>query len=520
MTNDEAQGLCGCLIVAAIAILAAIGWRAQNTSQFMVISIAVIGGVSLIIWALSCFGQKGLGVKLWGALVGYAGVVLIVVAGRFLLTGNYADSTAMFSKYLKVTVTTGLPAPDAETTGLAQPEPVSTPVPTPEPIPEIVPIPAEWNWLTAGEVEPARMTAALNEIWHGSDQEADAITRVLEAVQQNAAGDGGYAAGLLTAVAWERAAEPEKAYNAYQAVINLATETPYAASAAFRQRFLPLSPPDESLSYAERVSNWSQRRSRPDPSNVTKIYELVLREPEKEGWFLTDSRWAWSTTHTVIQEPLTELRSTDLSFIFFQYLRARSPFPKEYAYLFVFLVLAVGIKGLALPLYVRSTRLTVKTRQLQPQVNQIRRLYDFNASLGEAKVQELYASQKINPADGCAIAAVDLIFFLWAIYAIIAFAPQLKVDGASFFWISDVTRRDFFILVIWAVTAVVSYQVTMKAARGGRVDSSGLITFFIFYVIFLWFLNLPAALFIFASLLTIIGILFNGLLHGVWAMVE
>ena len=94
------------------------------------------------------------------------------------------------------------------------------------------------------------------------------------------------------------------------------------------------------------------------------------------------------------------------------------------------------------------------------------------------------------------------------------------MDGASFLWIPDVTQRDLFILIIWAVTAVVGYQVTMKAAQGGRVDSSGLIVFLIFYAIVLWFLNLPAALFIFASLLTIIGILFNGLLHGAWAMIE
>jgi membrane protein insertase Oxa1/YidC/SpoIIIJ len=519
MTDDE-QSMCGCLILVAIGILVLIGWRAENIWQFLVISGAVIFGVLLIIWGLFGLGQKGLLAKLWGILVGYAGVVLIIAAGRFLFTGDYVTSTTIISQYSGVTITAGMSVSEAESADLTSPEPVATPIPAPEPIPEAVAIPAEWGWLTAAEFSQARVTAALNEIWSGSEQEAAAITMLLEAVSQSTDGEGEYAAGLLTAVAWERAADLEKAYYAYQSVMNLAPETPYAASAAFRQRFLPLPPPDETLSFSERVSNWSQRRSRPDPNDKTKVYEFVLREPKSEGWFLTPGGWGWSTTHAIVQEPLLELRRTDLSFMFFQYVRDRSPFPTEYAYLFVFLVLAMGIKGLALPLYVRSTRLTVKGRRLQPQVSQIQRLYDFDKSLAERKVQELYASHKINPADGCAIAAVDLIFFLWAINAIIAFAPQLATDNASFFWIPDVTRRDLYILVIWAVTAVVSYQVTMKAAQGGRVDSSGLIMFFVFYVAFLWLLNLPAALFIFASLLTIIGILFNGLLHSIWAMIE
>lgn len=485
--SDEQWSLRGCLIFVVIASLVGLGLRSQNITQFLVMGGLTLLGVLGAIWGISSLSQAGWWNKLWGMWSSFWAVVLVITVGNFLIYGDYDRAL----KVANLIQATGTPAPPAETAAGAAVAPTM-----------ILPTPAAETAAGAAAapttIPNEQVAEALNTIWRAPAQDAIKTAEELDLVKAAASDEGKQAAGLLRAVALERAGQRGPAQAAYQEIVGTAAKSPYAVSAAIRLRI---------LENPERT-----------PDELDQVYTAIGQQPDAEGWFLLSDGWAHSTTHQTAWQALVDLRSNRLSFRFFQYLRSQSPFPIPYAYLFILLALTIGVKILALPLYVRTAKLNVQLRWLNPQIQMIRSIYRDDAAEMNQQLLALYQRYGVNFWGGCALGVVDMIFVIWGLVMLSNFSPQLALDGARFWWISDVTQRDFRILLAWVAVSTIQYlltrtdqqNMTAGQAFAGMVISSAVI------VGVAWYWQWPAYVFIFWLLLLISGLLINRILIAIW----
>ncbi len=180
------------------------------------------------------------------------------------------------------------------------------------------------------------------------------------------------------------------------------------------------------------------------------------------------------------------------------------------------LALSVGVKILALPLYVRAAKLQLQFRQLAPEVAYINAIYEYDPPTKQQKLAELYQERGLNVLWGCAVGLIDLIFVIWSLVALSDFAPQMALDGASFWWIPDVLQRDMGILIV-AVGLVLLQNMINSAYQPSSVGqiACGSLIFGAIFVGIAWGLQWPAAAIIFWVLLSLIGLLLNLILVGI-----
>lgn len=364
----------------------------------------------------------------------------------------------------------------------------------------------KYAWLNAPGMSRETVTSALNAVagWSQSDAANEAV--LLRAAKTAASTEGQRAALLLLGAALEKAGDLSGSRATYQELVNQARETPYAASASYRLR--ALEDPNRS------------------PGEQEKFYEKLYEEANaqkdaRQGWFLVSNQWSWTDSRRATSQALIDLRSTELSFRLFSWLRSKSTFPTRYAYLFVLLALSVGVKILALPLYVRAAKLQLQFRQLAPEVAYINAIYDYDPQIKQQKLAELYQERGLNVLWGCAVAVVDLIFVVWSLVALSDFAPQMALDGARFWWIPDVLQRDLGILIV-AVGLVLLQNVINSAYQPSSLGqiACGSLIFGAIFVGVAWHLQWPAAAIIFWVLLSSIGLLLNLVLVGILKILD
>lgn len=359
----------------------------------------------------------------------------------------------------------------------------------------------KYAWLNGTEASRETVTSSLNAIAGLSQSGAANEAALLRAVKTTASAEGQRAALLLLGAALEKAGDLSGARAAYQELVSQARETSYAASASYRLR--TLEDPNRS------------------PGEQEKFYEKLYEEGAaqkgaQQGWFLVSNQWSWTDSRRATSQALIDLRSTELSFRLFSWLRSKSTFPAPYAYLFVLLALSVGVKILALPLYVRAAKLQLQFRQLAPEVAYINAIYEYDPPTKQQKLAELYQERGLNVLWGCAVGLIDLIFVIWSLVALSDFAPQMALDGASFWWIPDVLQRDMGILIV-AVGLVLLQNMINSAYQPSSVGqiACGSLIFGAIFVGIAWGLQWPAAAIIFWVLLSLIGLLLNLILVGI-----
>jgi YidC/Oxa1 family membrane protein insertase len=327
------------------------------------------------------------------------------------------------------------------------------------------------------------------------------VAAALRAARKTASEEGKRAAGLLVAVALERARDLTGARATYKEIVEEAKGTPYATTATFRLRLI--------------------EHLQPTPEALENIYQTVAAEPAAEGWFLGSTQWTWTTTRRAAWHALVELRADHLSFRFFAFLRAQSLFPTPYAYLFVLLALGIGIKLLELPFYVKLAAGWRQLRRLRPQIQNIQSAYRDDPQTGWQRLAALYQEAGVNPRAGCAVFVVDLIFVIWALVALSKFSPQMALDGATFWWIADVLQRDFRILALWGMLSLIQGKINPvgQLGQGPQATCGALIGSVIFMGI-IWYLQWPAYVIIFWVLLSVLGMFMNLALVVLSAMME
>jgi hypothetical protein len=367
-------------------------------------------------------------------------------------------------------------------------------VPAPPPIPIDKKLaPGDWEWLSYAGIPAEQMTRALKQIRQLPGKEAKKTAGQLRAAWEKASKEGKHAACLLMAAALEQAGEKNLALITYRKIKKESKGLPYAKSAAFRLR----------LSDNPKLAK---------PKKLESLYKDIFKQGD--GWFFVPEK-TWITPHEAAQY-LLQLHNKELSFRFFNYLRSNSPFSQAYSYLFILLVLTIGIKVLELPLYAKVMKYSNKLHELWPDIQHIR--YTASGpSEAQKQTNQLLLSHGVSPASGSAIFIVDIIFWLWAFYTLESFSPQFTLDGAKFLWTPDIMQRSIGILIAWVVISMIYNSLSVQARAYG---SPGALAFSAFLVCTIfsvvgWFAKWQAYVFIFLMLLNTADIILNLVFHVV-----
>lgn len=211
-------------------------------------------------------------------------------------------------------------------------------------------------------------------------------------------------------------------------------------------------------------------------------------------------------------------RSDRISFRVFQYLRSRSPFPPPYAYLFVLLVMTAGVKLCALPLQVRAARNAIRMQAVAPLIQDIQRQHAGDQQAINLETLRVWQEHGIDLWAGCLVLPLDLIFVVWGLIALVGYSPQLVLDGSRFAWVADVTKFSFSIMLLWVTFTTVQTIVQISTQKTGQdlamfvwssIVSSGLIT------LAAWHWGWPAYIFIFWTLLALVGAVITSILKPI-----
>ncbi|MCD4786512.1 MAG: YidC/Oxa1 family membrane protein insertase [Candidatus Eremiobacteraeota bacterium] len=338
----------------------------------------------------------------------------------------------------------------------------------------------------------SEVTAGLNKIQGLSKEEAEEKAFALQKQEEKASWERKRIIRLLRAAALEKAGERDKAIATYKNIVKVAKDTPYAVTANFR------------LHVIENPDRTSKE--------MKAVYKIIAGETEAKGWFLLSGKWVWSTTHNAALQSLIDMQSSRLSFRFFQYLRSKSPFPKDYAYMFVLLVLTIGTRLIALPLYFNAAKASNKISHLQPELEMIQDMYGDDPGLAQQETMKLYDENGIKVWSGCLTTLIDLIFVVWAMISLGNYSPQMILDGSRFFWISDVTQFNLLIIVAWIFLSIIQTGLNPVRMSCAQITCSSLFFGAIIAGI-AWWWKWPAYVFIFWISMIVVGTLTMGILR-------
>lgn len=174
--------------------------------------------------------------------------------------------------------------------------------------------------------------------------------------------------------------------------------------------------------------------------------------------------------------------------------------------------LSLGIYFLLYPLSLKQMRSMKEMQVLQPQIEELRRLYKNNPQKLNKEIMELYRQHKVNPFSGCLPLLLQIPIF-YALYQALMRFVALK--GARFLWIKDLSEPDrLFVLpesfpineinilpIAMAIGMFVQQRISLTSAGGSSAKQQKLMSIlfplmfgFIFYpmpsaLVLYWFIN-------------------------------
>jgi len=347
------------------------------------------------------------------------------------------------------------------------------------------------RWLAAPTLSTDSVRQALDAIITMTPDGAAREAAALFAGQRGFSPEGRVAAGFLAGAALERANEAARAKQAYESVVGSGAGTEYAIASAERIRWLGLAPNDD-----------SQRE---------KYFAALAQGADRNGWFFVGNQWLRTSSRRAGLQGQVNLRASRLSFRVFDFLRSKSTLPPDYAYLFILIVAAIGVKIVALPLQVKSAIQAARFRRLRPQIEMIQRIHRGDPLEAQRQMQRLVGPDSIKY--GCALAVVDLVFVVWGLMTLRDYSPQLALDGARFFSVTDVTKPSTVVFWLWIGLSLLQAVVSARAQRMGFGHAlvAGLFSGCLFVAI-AWYWEWPAYVMIFWGLLTLMALALNLLL--------
>ena len=169
-------------------------------------------------------------------------------------------------------------------------------------------------------------------------------------------------------------------------------------------------------------------------------------------------------------------------------------------------ILSIFIYFILFPLSMKQMGSAKGMQQLQPKIEELRRVYKDNPQRVNKEVLELYRKNKINPLGGCLPLILQMPIF-FSLYQ--ALMRSIELKGANFLWIKDLSQPDRLITspeinilpILMAITMFLQQKFTMMPTAGSSSEQQRLMTFlfpvlfgFIFYgmpsgLVLYWFIN-------------------------------
>jgi len=171
------------------------------------------------------------------------------------------------------------------------------------------------------------------------------------------------------------------------------------------------------------------------------------------------------------------------------------------------ILLTLLLRVVLFPLMRKQYHSMAKMQKLTPKMQQIRQRFKDDRQLQQQKLMELYKKEGVNPMGGCLPMVIQLpiLVLLWK--AILYSAEQIHLSP-GFLWLSDLSLRDpYFILVILTTAVMILQSKMMTPMTAGEGSGSQKYMGYIFPVFMAVFLyNFPAGLWLYYFLTTILQV--------------
>lgn len=170
-------------------------------------------------------------------------------------------------------------------------------------------------------------------------------------------------------------------------------------------------------------------------------------------------------------------------------------------------ILSILVYLLLYPFTLKQMRSMKKMQVIQPQVEELRKLYKDNPQRLNKEIMELYRQHKVNPLGGCLLLILQMPVFI-ALYQLLSRSVALK--GARFLWIKDLSESDrLFILptslpilgnevnilpIIMAIGMFVQQKISMPAGDSSSAEQQRMMMFLMPVMFGLIFYRMPSGL--------------------------
>jgi YidC/Oxa1 family membrane protein insertase len=125
-------------------------------------------------------------------------------------------------------------------------------------------------------------------------------------------------------------------------------------------------------------------------------------------------------------------------------------------------LLAVLIKVITAPLTTMAYRGMRDMQRVQPLLKELQAKYkDDRAKLAEEQMK-LMKEHKVSPASGCLPMLIQLPIFIAVYRAVTVYAFQFS--NAGFLWIENLARPDLILLILYAISMIVTQKLTATPA--------------------------------------------------------
>jgi YidC/Oxa1 family membrane protein insertase len=143
-------------------------------------------------------------------------------------------------------------------------------------------------------------------------------------------------------------------------------------------------------------------------------------------------------------------------------------------YGYAIIIFTLIVRAVLFPLYANQIKHSAKMAEVQPKMQALQKQYANDRETLNIKMQELYREEKFNPMMGCVpmLLQMPIIYGLFSLLRnptyYLADTEMWIASHESFFWISDLSQPDQWILPLLAGAATfVSMMMTQQQSPGG-----------------------------------------------------
>lgn len=198
------------------------------------------------------------------------------------------------------------------------------------------------------------------------------------------------------------------------------------------------------------------------------------------------------------------------------------------------IVLTIVIRLLLTPLFIKAQHAQKKLSLIQPEIKKLQEQHKNNKEIQGRALMELYASHKVNPFSGCLMMLLQLPILI-ALFGVFqgVFKPENLAYLYSFvqnpgalnplsFGVLDLSRGNVYLGALAALTQYYQSKLTLVAPSFStdKGDFSKAMRwqtlYFLPALILFWSYSLPSALTLYWTVLNILGIVQEIILHKVW----